>query len=86
MTFEAEIVVELYSLIECKLQAVLFHFLIFVEYLLSVALEPCLADGAAFRTFGVTTRSSYGGILFYILPLNHFTAAPQIKNVVIIWG
>ena len=85
MTFEAEIVVELYSLIECKLQAVLFHFLIFVEYLLSVALEPCLADGAAFRTFGVTTRSSYGGILFNI-PLYHLSAAPPQKNVVIIWG
>ena len=85
MTFEAEIVVELYSLIECKLQEVLFHFLIFVEYLLSVALEPCLADGAAFRTFGVTTRSSYCGILFNI-PLYHLSAAPPQKNVVIIWG
>ena len=37
------------------------------DYLLSVTLEPVdLAEGAAFKTFGVTTRSSYhSGVIMF---------------------
>ena len=55
-----------------------------MNYLLSVALDPCLAEGAAFKTFGVTTRSSWCQLIVIHISKIHITPWSECHYQVIL--